>query len=78
MHSADITIDLNGHTLSRGCTEATFNGFLLYVSGKLTVIDSVGTGVLTGAYNTSASDTSTADAENGGCIIVRRGAELTL
>ena len=51
---ADFTIDLNGHIIDRGLTEATEYGqvFLLNRGGKLTITDSSeqGTGKITGGY----------------------------
>ena len=49
----NLIIDLNGHTISRGLTAATNDGQVFYLAdGKLTIEDGVGTGKITGAYNT--------------------------
>ena len=51
-----ITLDLNGHTLSRGLTAATANGHVIVVNGSLTIRDASdtgtnsGTGTITGGY----------------------------
>ena len=51
----NITIDLNGNTLSRGLTSATSNGYLFRIEGgaKLTITDNSdrGDGKITGGYN---------------------------
>ena len=57
-----VTLDLAGHTISRGLTAAQENGYVLLVSGNLTVIDSVGGGKITGGWNS----------DNGGGVIVCR------
>ena len=75
--SSTVTIDLNGHTLSRGLTEATHNGFGIDCYGKLTITDSSKdqTGVFTGAYNKNY----TAESNNGGgAVIVRKPGVFTL
>lgn len=49
----EVFIDLNGYTIDRGLSEAMRDGYVLKVSGKLTVKDSssAGTGTITGGYN---------------------------
>ena len=48
----DITIDLNGFTLSRGLTGAAANGYVIQNNGTLTITDSAGGGKITGGNNT--------------------------
>ncbi len=49
-----VTLDLNGHTISRGLTTATENGYVIKVSGNLTLTDNgSGEGKITGGYNSS-------------------------
>ena len=63
-----ITLDLAGHTLSRGLTEAGENGNVITVKGSLTVNDSGTGGAITGGFNHGS----------GGCVIVANGGTLTL
>lgn len=49
---AVVTLDLNGHTLSRNLPTATADGCVIDVQGQLTLIDSKGTGKITGGNNT--------------------------
>ena len=48
-----ITIDLNGHTINRGLSEAVEDGYVIKVNGNLTLADSSTgkTGTITGGYN---------------------------
>ncbi len=48
--NATVTLDLNGHTIDRGLTEAKSNGLVMSVRGHLTLRDSSagGTGSITG------------------------------
>ena len=61
-----VTLDLNGHTIDRGLTEATANGYVINVAGTLTVNDSSNpsTGTITGG---NATD------EGGGVYVVENG-----
>ncbi len=64
-----VVLDLNGHTLSRGLTAATTNGYVIgMANGSLTIRDSGTGGTITGGYNTG----------NIGCIAVSTNATLTL
>ncbi|MBR0089605.1 MAG: InlB B-repeat-containing protein, partial [Clostridia bacterium] len=60
-----ITIDLNGHTINRGLSEAVEDGYVIKVNGNLTLADSSTgkTGTITGGYN----------AGNGGVIVENNG-----
>ncbi len=49
-----ITIDLNGHTINRHLTAAVERGFVIDVDGTLTLMDSAGSGTITGGYNSYA------------------------
>ena len=52
----EVKIDLAGHTINRGLTEQVDNGCVFHVDGgSLTITDSVGGGVITGAYNYDGS-----------------------
>ena len=65
----DITLDLNGHVLSRGLTEAEENGLVMAVWGTLYILDSSsGYGWITGGNNTGAA----------GGIYVADGASVTM
>ena len=46
-----LTIDLNGHTISRSLSSATSGGSVFTVAGTLTITDSAGGGVLSGGWN---------------------------
>lgn len=60
----DITLDLNGHTIDRGLKTEKIGGEVFRVqNGKLTIIDSVGTGKITGGNN----------ADSGGAFVVQYG-----
>ncbi|MBQ2390170.1 MAG: hypothetical protein II306_00200, partial [Clostridia bacterium] len=63
----NLTIDLNGHTISRNLTSATSDGHVLYmnIDGSVTITDSsdLGTGTITGGNTTG----------NGGAIYVDYG-----
>ncbi len=63
-----LTLDLAGHTLSRGLKTAKNNGYVLGVSGNLTLVDSVGGGKITGGWSSQC----------GGGIYVDYGASLTV
>ena len=63
-----ITLDLAGHTLDRGLTDAAPLGYVIEVLGELTLKDSKSKGKLIGGYN----------AEHGGAIVVSKNAKLTL
>ena len=58
---ANVTVDLNGCTVNRGCGKAADNGqaFIVSTGASLTIIDSAGNGTVTGAY-----------AKNGGAVFV--------
>ena len=58
---ANVTVDLNGYTVNRGCGKAADNGqaFIVSTGASLTIIDSAGNGRVTGAY-----------AKNGGAVFV--------
>lgn len=47
-----VTLDLNGHTISRGLTAGTEDGFAIDVKGRLTLKDSTDGGTITGGFNT--------------------------
>ena len=47
----NLTIDLNGHTISRSLTSAVSDGNVIRVEGSLTVIDSKGGGTIAGDWN---------------------------
>ena len=49
---ANVTVDLNGYTVNRGCDKAADNGqaFIVSTGASLTIIDSAGNGRVTGAY----------------------------
>ena len=66
-----VTLDLNGHTLSRGLTTETNYGFVIKVEGTMTLIDSSnsGTGVVTGGLSSGS---------NGGGVTVNSGGSFTL
>ena len=49
--SKSIVLDLNGHTLDRGLSEAAPDGNVITVNGTLTIRDSAGGGKITGAFN---------------------------
>ena len=64
-----ITLDLAGHTLDRGLDQPSVAGYAISVCGKLTLMDSSGSGGnITGAYNV----------EPGGAIVVESNARLYL
>ena len=63
-----LTLDLAGHTLDRGLKAAKNDGYVLRVSGSLTVKDSVGGGKITGGWTSTY----------GGGIYVDYGASLTV
>ncbi|MBR2800107.1 MAG: InlB B-repeat-containing protein [Oscillospiraceae bacterium] len=46
-----VTLDLQGHTLSRGKSGAVKNGNVITVEGTLVLEDSAGGGTITGGYN---------------------------
>ena len=64
----NVTIDLNGKTLDRSREAADKNGHVIKVSGKLTITDSVGTGVIKGGYAT----------DGGGIYVDGKKAVLTI
>lgn len=65
----DLSINLNGHVINRGLTNAVSDGQVFKISGgKLTITDSVGTGRITGGNNTG----------NGGAFCVENRATLVL
>ena len=43
-----VTLDLNGHTIDRKLTTATANGYVVKNSGKLTIKNTAGTGIIKG------------------------------
>lgn len=47
-----VTLNLNGHTLSRGLQSAAENGCVILNNGTLTITDSAGGGAITGGNNT--------------------------
>ena len=50
--ATDVTLDLNGHTISRNLTERTSSGYVLRLTkGSLTIRDSAGGGKITGGCN---------------------------
>lgn len=63
-----LTLDLAGHTLDRSLKAAKNDGYVLGVSGSLTLVDSVGGGKITGGWTT----------QYGGGIYVDYGASLTV
>ena len=63
-----ITLDLAGHTLSRGMIEAVEDGNAITVNGSLTVNDSGTGGAITGGFNHGS----------GGGVLVANGGALTL
>ncbi len=63
----NVTIDLNGKTLDRNRESADKNGHVIKVSGKLTITDSVGGGVIKGGYAT----------DGGGIYVDGKNAVLT-
>ena len=52
------TIDLNGHTIDRGLTNAITNGMVIWVAGSLTVTDSGTGGKIKGGMDSSADQVS--------------------
>ena len=66
----EVTLDLNGHTIDRGLTEATANGYVINVVGTLTVNDSSNpsTGSITGGNA----------ADNGGGVYVVKDGTFTM
>ena len=52
------TIDLNGHTIDRGLTNAITNGMVIWVAGSLTVTDSGTGGTVKGGMDSSAEHVS--------------------
>jgi len=62
-----VTLDLAGHTLSRGLDDAKEDGNVITVSGSLTITDSATGGTITGGNNTG----------NGG-VVLAEGGSLTL
>ena len=67
---ADISLDLNGHTIRRDLPTAKSNGYVIGVSGKLTLSDSSAekTGLITGGNNTG----------NGGGLYINSDAVVNL
>ena len=67
LENKNININLNGHNIDRGLTEATTDGYVIKVneSGTLTIVDnsSEKNGKITGGYNNG----------NGGAIVVDNG-----
>ena len=65
-----ITLDLNGFKVDRGLTASTSDGYVIYVSGDLTVKDSSGdnSGKITGGYSSNG----------GGGVYVYTSATLTM
>ena len=61
-----VTIDLDGHTLSRGLTEATYNGDVIevYETASLTMMN----GTLTGGYNNRTDEFSPGCIYNNGTV----------
>ena len=49
-----LTIDLNGHTISRSLTAAVSDGSVITVEGTLTITDSAGGGTISGGRNTGS------------------------
>ena len=49
-----LTIDLNGHTISRSLMSATSGGNVITVQGTLTITDSVGGGAISGGWNSKS------------------------
>ena len=47
---ASVIIDLNGHTINRGLSSATWNGYVLNVEGDLILEDNGTGGMITGGY----------------------------
>ncbi len=64
----EIVLDLHGCTLDRGLEVAREDGSVLNVGAVLTVMDSVGGGIITGGFSSG----------NGGGISTQTGASLTL
>ncbi|MDE6585082.1 MAG: hypothetical protein K2K80_00170, partial [Clostridia bacterium] len=54
----NIIIDLNSFKIDRNLSSGQSNGYVVYAEGKLTVEDSVGGGMITGGYNTTANSAS--------------------
>ena len=63
-----VTIDLDGHTISRNLQSAQYYGCVFRVDGNLTVTDSGDSGAITGSWNIS----------NGGGVFVDKGGTFTL
>jgi len=85
-----VTLDLNGHIIDRGLTAATVCGYVISVSGSLTIRDGAPTathagdygslpagGVITGGCNTDNSSNGNNDGKGGG-VYVDGGGSLTL
>ncbi|MGN0823786.1 MAG: hypothetical protein ACI4MB_01815, partial [Candidatus Coproplasma sp.] len=65
-----IVLDLKGYTIDRNLVNATDNGYVINVLGRLEIIDSSNkhTGIITGGYNTLG----------GGGIVVQSGGTLCI
>ena len=72
------TIDLNGHTIDRGLTNAITNGMVIWVAGSLTVTDSGTGGKIKGGMDSSADHVSCVMvySENGGAAFILQGGTL--
>lgn len=54
--NSNAVIDLNGHNIDRNLSEGHEDGYIFYVyNSTLTINDSVGTGKITGGYNTTGT-----------------------
>ena len=66
-----IVLDLKGYTLDRGLTQSKPYGQVIENSGKLTITDSVGGGVITGGFNAKNFDGG--GITNSGTLILEGG-----
>ena len=53
-----IALNLNGHTIDRNLKSSKANGYAIVVNGTLTLQDSVGTGTITGGYDSEVGGVS--------------------
>lgn len=69
----NITLNLNGYTISRNLSGPALNGALVVVEGDFTLTDTLGGGALTGGH-TKNQDASGIWVKNGGNLIMNGGA----
>lgn len=67
------TIDLNGHTIDRGLTNAITNGMVIWVAGSLTVTDSGTGGKIKGGMDSSEDHVSCVKVAGGAAFILQGG-----